>query len=90
MDQPQNLFQIECEIGLTCLGIEFEIGLTCLRSVCTDSRDRGPGGISSEDFPSYARMALVDDETICSSSHDEMTCVPPWISPFVSQNIQSS
>ena len=56
---------------------------------CTDSRDRGPGGISSEDFPSWARSAFVHNVIVRSLSHGEVTWHRPWTFPFVYQDLKS-
>ena len=57
---------------------------------CTDSRDRGTDGLSSEEFPSYARSAFVRTAIVRSSSHGEVPCHRPWTFPFVSQDLKSS
>ena len=61
-----------------------------LQMNCTDSCDRGPGGISSEDFPSKARSAFVHNAIVRSLSYGEVTCHRPWTVPFVSQYLKSS
>ena len=57
---------------------------------CTDSRDRGHGGISSGDFPSKARSAFVHNAIVRSLSHGEVTCHRPWTFSFVSHDLKSS
>ena len=54
-----------------------------------DSRDRGPGGISSEDFSYGARSAFVHNAIVRSLLHEGVTCHPPWTFPFVSQDLKS-
>ena len=52
------------------------------KSLFVPTRDRGPSGISSEDFPSYARSALV-----LSLSHREVTSHRPSVFPSISQEL---
>ena len=53
--------------------------------MCTDSRDCGPGNITSE-----ALCALVHNAIVRSLSHGEVPCHRPWTFPFVSQDPKSS
>ena len=55
-----------------------------------DSRDRGPGVISSGEFPSQARSSFVHNAIFRSLSHGDVTCHRPWTFPFVSQDLKSS
>ena len=42
------------------------------------TRDRVPGGISFEDFPSYARNAIFLNATVRSLSYGDVPCYRPW------------
>ena len=61
-----------------------------LGRLCTVSRDRGPGGISSEDFPSKARSAFAHNAIVCALSHGEVPCHRLWTFPFVYEDVKSS
>ena len=54
------------------------------------TRDRGPGGRSSEDFPSLARRAFFFNAIVCSLSHREVpshrSSAFPSISPELTRN----
>ena len=54
---------------------------------CAESRARGPGGIGSKDFPSYARSAFVHNEIVRSLSHGKVPCHRPWTFPSISQEL---
>ena len=58
--------------------------------LCTDSRDRGPCGISSEEFPSWVGSAFGHNAIVRPLSHGKVTCHRPWTFPFESQDRQSS
>ena len=49
------------------------------------TRDRGPGDISSEDFPSYARIGFVPNAIVLSLSHGEVPSHRPSAFPFIFQ-----
>ena len=62
---------------------------TC-RYQCSDSRDGGPGGISSEDVPSLARSAFVHNAIVRSISPGQVPCHRPWTFALVSQDLKGS
>ena len=76
--------------GCSSISIGNSSGTRSRAEVCTDSRDCGPDGISSEDFPSWARSAFIYNAIVRLLSHWEATCHWPWTFPFVSQDLKSS
>ena len=58
--------------NILCYSTKFP-ATAVLAGTRTDLRDRGPGGISSEDVPAYARSAFVHNAIVRSLSHGEVT-----------------
>ena len=63
-----------------------EIRHTVALSLDVPTRDRGFGGISSEDF-SWARSAFVHNAIVRSLSHGEVPCHRPWTFRSISQEL---